>query len=317
MGEAVIEEFLGVVPLVFAVEDDELEFAAIAGDGGGVGVAGVHRPAGFGGAHAVIFSEQFIVVIYNAGTGLRGEMKFLGAADGAKFGDGYGRLEDFQQIGGGGVLALHGQAIGAFEGGVGAAELLGAGVHEGKEGGDGTAGVAGERHGGVVVGADEQRVNQVVDGDRFARDERDVAGLDLGVGFFDSDGAVQAAVFVNEEGGEQLDGARGGMGRGGVFLVEDGSGGGVEQQGAVGINLGGGRSRGLWRRLGRTFCWNGDGQRRERQQKAGEANAQDKPVAGGAAEFHRGDKRIVGRGYARGKDIVGESGRMGAKGGGI
>src|SRR5258708_7271101 len=74
-GEAVMEEGFGVVPFVFAVEDDELEFVAVAGGGGGVGVVGFLGPAGFGGAHAGVNAEELVVVDEEAGAGLGGEFE--------------------------------------------------------------------------------------------------------------------------------------------------------------------------------------------------------------------------------------------------
>jgi len=108
----------------------------------------------------------------------------------AEFGDGDDGLKDFEQSEAVVYWPSWG-TVGAFEGGVGASELHGAGRSSGREGRDGAAGVRARAMAASVVGADEQGVNQVMDGDSFAGDERNVARLDLGIGLFDGDVAVE------------------------------------------------------------------------------------------------------------------------------
>lgn len=242
MGKPVIEEKLGVVPFIGAVQEDQLQFAPVAGGGSGVGMLRRLGPAGLGGAHARIDAQKVVMILQDLFARRRGEREAGGLADLAKFRDGHGGLKNFQQVARGGDLVWRGQAVGGLEEAIGASQFARALVHQSNKRWHGTAGESGQGHGRVVVRPDQKRLRQGAHGNGFADFQRDAAGLDHGVGFFHEDIAREVRALIHEQRGQQLGRAGGRIGGGGIFAEQDLAGGDIHEERAAGVNfLGEGR----------------------------------------------------------------------------
>ena len=162
------------------------------------------------------------------------------------------------------MLSFFGEAVGVFEVRLGHADVGGGAVHEGDEGGFAAGDISSECFGEVVSAFDEETFDELAAGVLFASADVEFGGDDIGVCFDHGDGVFETAGAGDAECGEEFLSAGDGAGRAGIFLVEDASGDGVEDDGTLGGELRSGDGGEVWFDLSwfdenGLICGEGDG----------------------------------------------------------